>query len=678
MLPGDAPKNGPEKDSNAPASAASAPAPDPEVEKGTEDTSRYAKLVVGEKESKKGGKPALEQAKAVGMDTYLSGKLESTLSSLTESADSILSTILASGFITTAEAREIETAAANGDADALNGVIQSASEKAGESKDGYNNLTLLISLISLLWFANMIRGCIQGKPVSFIKHHLPFVVGLLAMSTQIPQEVLHGLMESLVAFVAIMGISRAARGVTTKVDFSQLTEEQAQTVLVTLGPLASLITTPALATIFAPLGEKLSTRDRYIAMHSLANVDGGVNVGDFPFLWVWMQKGIVEGAIWQAKLMLPIMLFNKIMQAIFFKVGPAKIWKHKGLIWNVIKGFNFDKKRLTKSHEIVAEETALLREFLEYVRTNIGQLEHEVGPEAVAAINTLIEKESAVAEQADEAEAKDEAGSEGGLSEKEQQLKRFKMLEGELAEVLEDKEFLAKHVREAVVVLRRALNDGKITREELAAFHMGHQIDQLQKKVPGLGGVVKNLEIAADQKYAKICEKLKFSHNEVEIGRVFTAQALAVGVLVPVISTFLENVPAATEAVANVTSAIADNYAATAITWVSSNAKALSFSILAGTLTIYGNMANLNFLGKNANFMESVKYARYMLPTLLFAWMMTNPEKVQGLTENPTALAASLGTVGVMGLAYRFRDRILAMLGKKAPSPGPALSPEDL
>ncbi len=140
----------------------------------------------------------------------------------------------------------------------------------------------------------------------------------------------------------------------------------------------------------------------------------------------------------------------------------------------------------------------------------------------------------------------------------------------------------------------------------------------------------------------------------------------------------MENVPAATEAVANVTSAIADNYAATAITWVSSNAKALSFSILAGTLTIYGNMANLNFLGKNANFMESVKYARYMLPTLLFAWMMTNPEKVQGLTENPTALAASLGTVGVMGLAYRFRDRILAMLGKKAPSPGPALSPEDL
>lgn len=581
------------------------------------------------------------------LDTHQ--QYEKTAYAVIKQGETVLADLLASGFIAPAEAAEIVDAARNLDQGKMHELVENASSKHSSNEhEPYNNLTLLISAISLLWFGNMIIGCIKGQPVSFIKHHVPFVAGLLAMHTQIPHEIQHSLVESVIAFAMIMGISRTARGVTNKVDLHDLDEEQAKTVLLVWGPIASLITTPAMSTIFAPLRTKLEEKDKYIAMHAVSNVDGAAGIGDFPFLYVWLKKGALEGTIWQAKLMLPIMAFHKIVQAVYFKVGPNTVWKHRELLWKVVTGFRFEGKRLGESHDIVSEETALLQEFLEYIQGRIGELEAEIGIEGVQTIEALLEdEEKAMADLPEDSE-----------NDSSTQLEEYKILEKELTAVLADPTFLKDHVGEAVSILRQALADEVLTKAELQQFHNAHHAEALVQKVPGLRGWIRKQEIVADQLYSKISDKLNFSHNEVEIGKVFTAQALAIGLLVPVISTILGHVPQATELVTTMTSSTADNYAATAITWATNNAKSLSFAILAGSLTIYGNMADLNFLGKDANFKKSVQYAKYMLPTLGFAALATNPGVIQHAIHNPKELLLGASMLSLGGLSIYIRKKV--------------------
>lgn len=560
-------------------------------------------------------------------------------------AGSIFQGLLAVGIISSAQATELVSAAEQGDEGKTEAVIQEINE-AGHND--FNTTTLVISAIALLWFANMIRGCLKGKEISFIKHHTPFIMGLAAMATQAPGHVAHGLIESAGAFVAILVISRFSRGITNKVDFSQLTDEQARTALVVLGPLGSLITTPAISTVLAPLRERLKTdRDKYIAMHGVSNVDGGVAIGDFPFLYVWMQKGVVPGTLWQAELMLPIMAFHKMMQSLYLKVGPAQVIAHREVLYKMIKGFSFDYSRLKDSHDIKAEELALMQKFLAHIKTEIDRLKNELPPEVVAVVDELMSSQDPLKQ--DLAEGHGEGAETADSSE---QLARLEALQAEVEQVIAD----PKNITEAVTTLRNAMADGRITREELERFHEAGHLDEIVKKVPGFQGVIKDLEHKANHIYANLCEKLKFSQNEAEIGRVFTAQALAIGLLIPAVAGVLQNAPMLTEPITLSTSATADNYAATAITWATHNSKALSLSIIAGALTIFGNMADLNFLGKDANLMKSVGFARYMIPTVTFAVMAVNDA---GLGLSAVGGLAAAGAVKGVELARdQFKKRV--------------------
>lgn len=559
-------------------------------------------------------------------------------------ASGIFQALLAENLINSAQATELVRAAKEGDEAATDRIIEEVSESGHED---FNKLTLLISAVALLWFANMIRGCLKGKEISFIQHHIPFVVGLAAMATQAPGHVAHGLQESAAAFVVILVISRVSRGITNKIDFTQLSEEQAKTVLVAIGPLASLITTPAASTVLAPLKDRLtSEREKYIAMHGVSNVDGGLAIGDFPFFYVWMQKGVLAGSLWQAELMFPIMFFHKLMQAIYLKVGPAQIWKHKATLLGIVKGFSFDASRLTDSHDIHSEEVVVMRKFLEHVKKELARLKAELPTEVVTEVEKLIESQEPALE--------DMALGHGegtGTQDSSEQLARLEALQREIEEVISD----PKNISEALNVLQHAMSDGRITREELDRFKEAGHLHEIVKKLPGFKGLVKELESSANNLYARICEKLKFSHNEMEIGRVFTAQALAIGLLIPAVAGVLHAAPGLTEPVTILTSGTADNYAATAITWATHNAKALSLSILAGALTIFGNMANLNFLGKDAHLMASIVNARFMFPTLTFAVMATNDVNIGVSAVGGLAVAGA--TKGVEAARDRFKAR---------------------
>lgn len=215
-------------------------------------------------------------------------------------------------------------------------------EAGSENSKDHNTLVMILSILALAWFSRMIVDSIKGKHISFIKHHGVFAAIAAVMATQIPHDIAHGLVESVVATLAILGISRLARGIYIKTDLSQLSDEEAKHVLWALGPLASIITTPAAATIFADLGKKLThDKDKYQAMQSIGNVDGALFIGDFPFLYNWMQNGIGKGILWQGKIMLPILIFHKIFQAISRKISPASVWKHRTIITEIVKNFRF-------------------------------------------------------------------------------------------------------------------------------------------------------------------------------------------------------------------------------------------------------------------------------------------------------------------------------------------------
>ena len=376
-------------------------------------------------------------------------------------------------------------------------------------------------------------------------------------------------------------------------------------------------------------------------MHSAANTDGGAFIGDFPFLYVWMQKGITAGIAWQAGVMAPIMLFNKLWQAVQFKVGPMTSWKHKDLLWKAIKGFRFEPKRLTEAHDIRNEEMKMLDEFLIHVRKNLSSMREELGPEVYKAVDVFLEAESV--DLSDKGTA--------NLPEGGPEMARMQQLQNEIETVLSDDETQV-HFATIVAVLRRALADGKITATELEDFEHAAHLEDLVKDVPGLRGTIHDLNLKADGVFQRICEKLKFSHNEAEIGRVFTAQALAIGLLIPAISHILSNVPVLTEVVGSITTGTADNYAACALTWATDNAKAVAISIVLGASTIFGNMANLNWLGKDANFKESVLQSRHLIPVMAFMFPYLNDVNV----------FTCLGVGGVAGAMSLTLEKILETL----------------
>ena len=586
-------------------------------------------------------------------DSDIHANAETTATELQEKGRTGLEELMVTGFVSQEQVTRITNAATNLDSASIEHELALIEAQAGthdsvhEATEGghnteFNKLTLLMSYIALLWFAAMIVGCLRGNEVSFIKHHSVFVLGLIAMATQAPGHVLLNVAEGVAAFTAIMTISRGARGITNKVDFNQVSDEEAKTLLVWLGPLASLITTPAFATIMSPLRDRLMKKsDKYRGMHSAANTDGGAFIGDFPFLYVWMQKGITAGIAWQAGVMAPIMLFNKLWQAVQFKVGPMTSWKHKDLLWKAIKGFRFEPKRLTEAHDIRNEEMKMLDEFLIHVRKNLSSMREELGPEVYKAVDVFLEAESV--DLSDKGTA--------NLPEGGPEMARMQQLQNEIETVLSDDETQV-HFATIVAVLRRALADGKITATELEDFEHAAHLEDLVKDVPGLRGTIHDLNLKADGVFQRICEKLKFSHNEAEIGRVFTAQALAIGLLIPAISHILSNVPVLTEVVGSITTGTADNYAACALTWATDNAKAVAISIVLGASTIFGNMANLNWLGKDANFKESVLQSRHLIPVMAFMFPYLNDVNV----------FTCLGVGGVAGAMSLTLEKILETL----------------
>jgi len=353
---------------------------------------------------------------------------------------------------------------------------------------------LLLGTIAVAVFTFMIWASVVWKhKISFWYHGI--FIGLICWGYTInPEHFIHELTFSGIAVVAILGIVRVARGVKNVVDFSELSLEQTKAVIWALGPVASLITTPAAGTTLKQLRSNLPTsRDKCIAMHWLCNVGGGVGVGDFPFLFVWMTfaaamgpSGIWAATLWQMKVMIPVMIFHMfVMMPIIWEIRPRMIWRNIGTILRVAKGFRYDWK--------------LCFEFEE------------------------IEEES------------------------------------------------------------------------------------------------------KDTIFGRFVHFIHASEEEAEVKRVFTAQALAIGLLVPFAicaSAWMLQVTGHVQGPATGSTAImtmfADNYAATATFWTVDNIIALMMAIVMGAAFLYGNMANLSFLGNTITKAETLKHGVLVWPTAAF------------------------------------------------------------
>ena len=130
-------------------------------------------------------------------------------------------------------------------------------------------------------------------------------------------------------------------------------------------------------------------------------------------------------------------------------------------------------------------------------------------------------------------------------------------------------------------------------------------------------------------RFGRFVHAIRASEEEAEVMRVFTAQALAIGLLVPfvvVVSSWIQHHTGhvygpATLATA-VTTKFADNYAATATFWSIDEIIAIMVSIIMGAAYLFGNMANLSFLGNTIEKLETLKYGILVWPTVGFglAW----------------------------------------------------------
>lgn len=488
---------------------------------------------------------------------------------------------------------------------------------------GNQTLIMILSLLATAWFAYMIVWAARSQPISFLKHHAVFAGLTIAMATQMPHEIMHGLIESGIAFVAIMGITRVSRWIINKVDFSQLEWEDAKTALWFLWPLASIITTPAAASVFAKMREKMTTDEKYIAMQTIGNVDGWIGIGDFPFLYNWMKNWIIPGTIRQAWVMLPTMVFHKLYQALLWKIWPKKIKNAWPVIRNIFKWFRFDFKRLGHSASIEGEERVELQELLHELQKQIEETT-DIDTDEKAIIQDVIA--GMITEGTDGEESIDNPNKNTDIM-------------GQYASALEDILQDPKSwetIWSILNMVQRAITSDGISQSELNELRSAianNDTATMQEKIPGLKWLFKKLEDTIEWWFSTIMGKIHASHNEVEIWKVFTAQALAISLLVPAFSALLKRAPAMLEPLDAWFSSVADNYAATAVTWMADNAKSLSFAILGWALSLFGNMANLNFLGKDGSFLTSLKMAKYMIPTLMFAYWYFNSDLLDTITK---------------------------------------------
>ena len=507
----------------------------------------------------------------------------------------------------------------------IESLTDSLDHEAWHESHGNKTIIILLSILATARFASMIIGSARGKPISFIKHHAVFAWLTAIMATQMPHEIMHGLIESAVAFAAIFGITRLSRGITNKVDFEKLDAEEAKTALWLLGPIASLITTPAAASVFAKMRKKMSEDDKHIAMHAVGNIDGGVLRGDFPFLYNRMKNGIVQWAIWQAWVMAPIMLFHKLYQWWLWKIGPKKIAKSLPQIRQIVKWFRFDRKRLGHSASLEGEEIAQAHEFLAYLKEKIKSDSTIDAWDREEIIDSTGEIEEELWLNNDDTDNRTNEDTEStAWAENRQNLENFAT---SLEDLLTNPE-TSKDIAVIVAEVRRALADWHISREELEQFmHGDHPSeDHIITKIPWFKWIIARMEARVDGIFNKIMKKIHANHNEVEVSRVFTVQALAISLLIPVFTVLLKEAPWALEWLDAGFSSAADNYAATAVTWIADNAKSIIFAILGWTLSIFGNMSNLNFLGKDGDFKTSLRMAKRMAPTLMFAYFRCNSD----------------------------------------------------
>ncbi len=528
-------------------------------------------------------------------------KLEEQAQSATTEADKMAEQLIAGGILTSEELTQLKTLMDSDDEAGIHKFIEDHAPKAAsEGEEGSKQFILLLSFLGLAYFANMMFRCAKdGAPISFLKHHLPFAAGLLAMGTQLPHEIIHGLIESGVAFVAVMGITRLSRGVTNKVDFNEFNEDQAKAVIFSLGWFGSIFNSLTTSTVLAPLAGKLKKKDRYIAVQNLANIDGGVFGGAFPGLVAINKLGMTNGPLFQLGLMAPIMLFQKIYQGILWR---PNLIKHAGLIRDVLFGMSYDGALLGhKNTEI--HERHLVEEIVADLKDKIAGLREELGPDYNEVLTAIDEGQTAILSR--DLKGQDSAG-------KVDEYTATQEAKAELEGYLANPEF-AQFMGTIAVTILEAMHNGHITKDEVLALKNTGDLDRLHHKLKA--HQPKGAEEQVNTAFARFGKVIAASHNEMEIMRVFTVQVLAVPLLIPAVGTMLHNFPVLTETFTGLTTAFADNYAACAMTWEVDPAKALAVAICFGGATIYGNMPNLNFLGKDANLMDSIKAAKYLIPT---------------------------------------------------------------
>lgn len=486
-------------------------------------------------------------------------------------------------------------------------------------------LVMILSVLATAWFWMMIVWAAKWKTISFVKHHAVFAALTLIMWTQMPHEIMHWLIESLVAFLAIFGIVRGARWITNIVNMEDLDSEQTKAVLWLLWPIASIITTPAAAWIFAPLRKNLKEDDQYVAMQTVGNMDWAVGIGDFPFIYNFMKNWIAHWAVWQLGVMWPVMLFHKIYQWLLRKISPQKLRSARPQIWNILKWFRFDKSRLWASTSIAGEELEQAQQFLAFLKNKLQLIEALSNEEKNIMFEAISNEEHDLWVDIPWIEHIKNGDD----------IQNLQTFTDELENMLSSPD-AQKDIAVIVEETRRAMIDGHISREELEQFihisHDSHAITDLSGKI-GFSQIISKREHEVDNVFNKLMCSIHANHNEVEIARVFTAQALAISLLIPSFSVLLESVPQLLEGADAWFSSVADNYAATAVTRTADNAKAIAFAIIWWALSIYGNMANLNFMGNDGNFKKSLIMAKYVLPTLLFAYWWFNSEKIASMVS---------------------------------------------
>ena len=472
----------------------------------------------------------------------------------------------------------------------------------GESQES-NGLILAISFISLFYFSRMMyRAARYNEPISFLNHHLAFAVGLVGMATQMPEEIMHGLIESGVAFAAIMGVTRISRGVINKVNLGELEEEQAKAVMYVFGMFGNIINPLATGTILSPLMRRMKVNDRYIAVQNVSNIDGGFLpvLGGFPGIVALNKLGFAEGLLFQIGVMTPIILFQKLWQLYLWR---PKFIKHAGIIWDIFRGMRFDTGMLwskyTKHHE-----KEVVREIAEEFKGKLEAIKAQLGDEYSEILQAIDESTNAVVTEI--------------APEDESKVEEYRVTQ-------EAKKLLEEYMRDPnseermgsiVSVLLRAIRDGVIKREELLELRTAGGLQGIYGKIKNR--VPQGLTAQIDQAFATFCGWIHASHNEAEIMRIFTVQAMTVPLLIPGTTLVLGALPRLKECTTGGMTLFADNYAATAVHWDIDAPTALAVSICLGGGTIYGGMPNLNLLGRYANLGESIKAAKYLIPTAIF------------------------------------------------------------